>query len=245
MKISIKIVLMGHLRHHLNLKSLQSVKSKYFKIETVEHIDNLPEPKNNDGYLSIVYAKDEISNFLKKTECSGICVGIMNYRFEDNFYMHRVGNNKMCISIAEIDHLLLENEISIENFIIKCIYEAVVFYKIFGNIVDDRVYGFVHRDTRGCLFDLNGDTNDILYNTEKPNICDECCGKINHYSLPSDFLKTIKKELKNIKKPKIKAIEIFIRKYPLFSVLITFVISVVINIISSYLWECIKYLTAK
>lgn len=240
MKTKIKLIILGHLRHSIDLQSLQKTKSNYFTIESLDRINNLPTPVNDTGYLNIVYSKDEIANILNDISFDGICIGIINYGFDDNFYMHRVGNNKMCISIEGIDKLLLENEISLENFILKCIYEAIVFYKVFGSLTDDRVYSFVHRDTRGCLFDLNGDKFDVLYNTEKPTICEECATLFNRYDLPIDFLKIIKKELLTIRKPRIKSIELFIRKYPLLSVLITFLSSTIINIFSNWLWEYFK-----
>jgi hypothetical protein len=165
----------------------------------------------------------------------------MNYRFDDNFYMHRMGINKVCISVFGLENILSEKTISIENFIIKNIYEVFIFYKILKNLTNnDEVYKFVHNDTRGCLFDMNGDKRDIIHNTEKPIICDECKGKISKKSIPKNFLEDIQKELTKIDKPLIKKIENFISKYPLFSVLVTFVFSTVVNLFSNWLWEIIK-----
>ena len=235
-KIEIKIVLVGHVNRIVEVNALKEFTSKYFTINKYEKVANLPPPKKADGFLDIVYSKTEITRLLENVSCAGICVGIMNYSFDDNFYMHRVGENKMCISLSKIDSILLQKDISIENFIIKCIYEAVVLYKIFGTLTDDRIYDFIHRDTRGCLFDLNGDKGDVIYNTEKPIICDECKSKINRGSIPVGLIESIGTELKRIHKPWVKSAELFIKRYPLISIISTIILSTLINLFSSYIW---------
>lgn len=191
--------------------------------------------------MDVVYSKDEVKQLFESVSCSGICVGIMNYQFDDNFYMHMVGENILCISLSKIDSMLIQRDISVENFVIKCIYEAVVFYKIFGSLIDNRIYEFVHADTRCCLFDLNGDRGDVIYNTEMPIICDECKSRISQYSVPVKFIDSLSKELKKIHKPWLKKMELFIREYPLISFVLTFIFSTLINLFSSFLWEYIQY----
>lgn len=239
--IKIKLIIIGHSDRVVNFDLIKKYKSKFFNFSDIERINNLPNPKKNDGYLDIVYTKTEIQTVMKDIEFDGLCIAIMNYGFDDNFYMHRVGNNKVCISIFELESILGEKKISIENFIIKNVYEIFIFYKIVKNLTDNNeVKTFIHNDTRGCLFDLNGDKRDIVYNTEKPIICDECKGKISNKSIPKNFLEDIQRELLKIDKPFIKKVENFISKYPLFSVLVTFIFSTFINLFSNWLWEIIK-----
>lgn len=239
--IKIKLIIIGHSDKVVNFDLIKKFKSKFFNFSDIERINNLPKPVKNDGYLDIVYTKAEIETVMNDIEFDGLCIAIMNYGFDDNFYMHRVGNKKVCISIFQLESILSEKKISIENFIIKNIYEIFIFYKIVKNLTDsEEVYQFVHTDTRGCLFDLNGDKRDIIYNTEKPIICDECRGKISKKSIPKNFLEDIQRELLKIDKPFIKKIENFISKYPLFSILATFSFSTFINLFSNWLWEIIK-----
>lgn len=239
--LNVKLIIIGHSDRVVNFDLIKKYKSKFFKILDIERINNLPSPEKDDGYLDIVYTKAEIQKVMNDIQFDGLCVAIMNYQFDDNFYMHRVGTNKVCISIYGLENILNDKTISIENFIIKNTYEIFIFYKIVKNLTDNNeVYEFIHNDTRGCLFDLNGDKRDIVYNTEKPIICDECKGKISKKSIPKNFLEDIQKELLKIDKPFIKKIENFISKYPLFSVLVTFLFSTFINLFSNWLWEIIK-----
>jgi hypothetical protein len=239
-KIQIKIILIGHLRHSLNLRKIKQFQSRFFEINEIEKISNLPAPKKDDGFLNIEYSREEIKSLLDSVNSAKLVIGIINYRFNDNFYMHRTGNNKLCISIADIDSLLLENNISLENFIMKNIFEVIVLKNTLGTITSDDIYNLAHQDTRGCLFDLNGDKYDVIFNTEKPIICDSCKAFINSKSLPQNFIKNIERELKKIKKPIICTIELFIKKYPLFSVLLALLTSIIINIMSNIIWELLK-----
>lgn len=239
--INIKLIIIGHSDRVLNFDLIKKYKSKFFKFSDIERINNLPNPQKDDGYLDIVYTKEEIQSIMKDIEFDGLCIAIMNYGFDDNFYMHRLGANQVCISIFGLENILSEKRISIENFIIKNTYEVFIFYKILKNLTkNNEVYTFIHNDTRGCLFDMNGDKRDIVYNTEQPIICDECKGKISQKSIPKNFLEDIQQELSKIDKPIIKKIENFISKYPLFSVLVTFLFSTVVNLFSNWLWEIIK-----
>jgi len=239
-KTQIKIVLIGHLRHSLNFRKIKQFQSRFFEINGIKTISNLPTPQRDDVFLNIEYSREEIESLLNSVNSTEFVVGIMNYRFDDNFYMHRTGNNKLCISLADIDALLLENNISLENFIIKNIFVAIVFKNIFGTITNDDSYNFVHPDTRRCLFDLNGDKYDVIFNTEKPIICDSCKASINSRILPQNFIKNIEGELKKIRKPIICTIELFIKKYPLFSVLSTLLTSIIINFVSNIIWKLLK-----
>jgi hypothetical protein len=237
--IKIKLIIIGHSDRVVNFDLIKKYKSKFFNFSDIERINNLPNPEKDDGYLDIVYTKAEIRTVMNDIKFDGLCIAIMNYGFDDNFYMHRVGNNKVCISIFELESILSEKKISIENFIIKNAYEIFIFNQL-RILNDEDENEFVHSDTRGCLFDLNGDKRDIIYNTEKPIICDECKGKISKKSIPKNFLEDIQGELLKIDKPIIKKIENFISKYPLFSVLVTFIFSTFINLFSNWLWEIIK-----
>jgi len=239
-KISIKLIMIGHIDRIVDFDLIQKHKSELFKLDEFHRINDLPSSKNDNGYLDIVYSVDEIKVILSNVKFDGICIGIMNYKFEDNFYMHRIDDNKICISISDLEQILQRKDISLENFILKNIYEIFSFYTIFNSNLGGDVYEFVHEDTRGCLFDLNGDKNDIIYNTEKPIICDECLSKINKKSIPNNFISTIKKELKKINKPYVKILELFIKKYPLLSIGITIIFSTLINILSNFIWKLIE-----
>jgi hypothetical protein len=239
--ISVKIIIIGHLRHQINFRKIKQTNSDFFKIDSnVEEINNLPNPQKNDGYCDVSYSKTEITDILKDVSFMGIVVGIMNERFDDNFYMHRVGDNKVCISLAGIDNILLDNNISLENFIIKNIYEIIVLKKAFSALNEDDIYSLHHLQTRKCLFDMNGDKYDVIHNTEKPKICNSCKSVLNEKSLPSDFINKVEKELKKIKKTTLCSIRMNIKKRPILAVFLSLLSGFFINILASGAWDLLK-----
>ena len=236
-KVPIKIIKLGHIDKIIDFKYIQDFSSVLFSIEEITKIANVTSPQKNDGYLNIVYSSDEVKSMLSNSRCDSLCIAIMDYKFNDNFYMHRVGKNKICISISGVEDILKRKNISLENFILKNIYEIVTLHTHFDKSLPNEIYNFVHEDTRGCLFDLNGDTLDIIYNTEQPTICNECKSKLNQQkNIDIDLLQD---ELNKIKKPWVLATELFIKKNPLFSIVVTILFTTSINILSNYIWSWI------
>jgi hypothetical protein len=242
-KMKISLILLGHANNLFNVNKIRKWKSKIFEVTNIQTIEHLPECEVDDVYLDQKFEKDQLSKLVSCPSESDLAIGIMAYRFVDNFYMHRIGSNCVVVSLHGISDLLSREFISMDNFIVKQIYEASALKCLFKIISTDDVYSLVHRDTRGCLFDLNGDRRDIVYNSEKPILCSSCKAEFKNRQIEEDAISVFESELKKICKPKILQIELFIKKYPLFSVLTTGIIAVSLNLIASALWEFIKILT--
>lgn len=138
-----------------------------------------------------------------------------------------------------IPEILKDDNISVEHFIIKQLYEICAIRHLMNDISSDDVYQFVHMDTRGCLFDMNGERSDILYNTEQPILCDECKGKFKSKQVELEIISQFEKELKRIKKPLLLRIERWIKHYPLFALLISALTAITLNIIANIICKFI------
>lgn len=239
-KVRIKLLFLGHPRHEINKNKLLKFTSKYFQVVGIESIEKLPKAKKNDGYLDVEYSVEEVKSLVTAPKNADLTVAIMNYRYDDGFYLHRLSDSSVCLSISDVGQILINNNILLENFILKNIYEVVAFYLTLPSVSSDEAYEVVHGDTRGCLFDLNGDKSDVIYNTESPSICNECKSFINEKSLPDGFVNSFEKELKRIKKPLLSRVELFIRKYPLLSISLTLISSFMISVFASVFVEFLK-----
>ncbi len=215
MKLKIALITLGHVEHKVNIKKIKNWKSNLFEINSFQRLEQLPESDIDDGYLDHKFTREGLVDYINCPNGSDLAIAIMSNRFSDNFYLHRLNENCVAISIYEIKEILSNENISIENFIIKQIYEVYSLKNLVTNFASKEVYSIVHSDTRGCLFDLNGDRFDVIYNTEKPIICDPCKNQFRTRQLDSKILPSLKKELKRLKKPFIMRVESFIRKYPL------------------------------
>ena len=228
MKTKITLIKLGHVGHLVDFEKLKKWKSNLFEIVEIQCVEHLPNSTIEDGYYDQKYSVEDLKGKISCPKTSDIAVSIMMDRFIDNFYMHRVGSNCAALSLYRIPEILSIKDISIENFIIRQLYEICAFnlYYTFS----DEVYEFVHRDTRGCLFDMNGDRTDILHNTEKPIICEACRGKLKTKQINADTINLFEKELKKIEKPLIQKIERCIKKYPFVSMFISAIVSAIIAI---------------
>jgi hypothetical protein len=234
--ITIKLIFLGNIKNYINLKKIVKWKSKIIKIEAGSIINNLPEPNHKSIFLNQEF-KDEQLKTIVGEDTNELRICIINYSLEDNFYVRRLGNKTAIISIRNINNILSNNNISIENFLLKTIYEIATLYIETENNFTINAYQIPHRETRKCLFDLNGDIIDILQNSEEPIICSECKSRLMSKTLPDNYLYFLEKEIKKIKKRLILKIELFIKKYPFFSLILTVLFTLILNIISNYLYD--------
>ena len=231
---------LGCIGHLVDFNKLSNWDSKIFEITEIQSIEHLSNGDTEDSYLDQKFNKTDLGKIVTHSETSDITIAIMKYRFIDNFYMHRIGDNCVAISLYGISNILNADNISIENFILKQIYEICAIKCLLKDFSDNEVYAITHRDTRGCLFDLNGDREDILYNTEQPIICESCKSIFKKKQVNSKIVLDIEKELKRIRKPWILRIEKSIKKHPFFSVLISGFIAVFLSIIANIIWDIAK-----
>lgn len=239
---NITFVKLGLIDHLFDIRRIRTWKSDFFKVVNIQSIEHLPNTDVNDFYLDQKFTKEQLAGVLNHSNSTDITVGIMAYRFIDNFYMHRINGKSVIISLYGIKDILTTENISIENFILKQLYEISAISCLVNDISSDDVYNFVHQDTRGCIFDLNGDKRDILYNTEKPKICDSCKTEFRTHQVDENTIIKFEKELKRLKKPFIFMVEKFIQKYPLLSVILSGFIAIILNLTASALWDFIKVL---
>ncbi len=240
MKINITLVKIGQVEYLAEYSRITKWKSKLFKIRNIQCISDAPESDVNDEFLDNKYTKEGLKEIVTCPNESDLAIAIIPYRFDDNFYMHRLSNNCVGLSLYGITDILRCEGISMENFILKQIYEICALNYLVEGLSTDDVYNYVHLDTRGCLFDMNGDRQDILRNTEKPIICDSCKNKFGKKQIDPKYISILEKEIKRLKKPFILRIENIIKKYPLVSLAITALTAISLNLISNLIYELIS-----
>jgi len=97
--------------------------------------------------------------------------------------------------------------------------------------------GFTHDDTRGCLFDMNGNKTDVVFSLDSPKICDDCTNRIRNEKVPDNCTNQIKKEIRRIKKkPFYKIIE-FVKNRPIFSIVISAIFGISLSLIATIIYE--------
>jgi hypothetical protein len=236
---NIELIILGCISHLIDFPRIQRWNSKLFKITNIRTVHCLPEPNHVTPFLNQQFMDTQLADILGNDN-DQLRIAIGNCELEDNFYIRRVRPRTAVISVRNPSIYLNEKSISIENFILKNVYEILDMYMETRDLTSERIYSTHHRDTRGCLFDINGDVGDVIYNTEKPLICSQCKSRLEGLNLPNKYVNQLERELKRIRKKKILRLELFIRKYPLVSILLTFLFGVAVNIFSNIVYDKLK-----
>ena len=229
--LNVTIVILGYADSLFDIDLLKKHQSSFFKIYNICIKRILPDPQIHDGRLDIIYSTDDIAKLLKDVT-GDVVVGIIDYPFNRGFFSYGFGHNKYCLSIKNPRFILEKANIRIENFILKSIYKYILFVKS-NNLKS-------HRDTRRCIFDLNGDLRDIVFNTEKAIICNECKAKLEKLNLPQDYITLFEKELLRIDKDTMKKAELWLQSHVYIAMLLSGIASLLISILANILYQ---YLT--
>ena len=234
---NIELIILGSNLHFLDINSIKKHKSNIFKICDLKIVNNLPNPVHESGYLDQEYLDNQLREIVGPDN-DNIRICIINCSLENNFYVRRIFDKTAVLSLWIPKRILDDYNISIENFIIKNIYEMVtMFIESKGKLTSIDAYSIPHIDTRGCLFDMNGDITNVIHNTEKPSICSSCKARLNTKSLPTNFIINLEKELNKINKKFFLNVELKIKKYPMLSLMLTIFLGIIINILSNILIE--------
>lgn len=241
-RIKIEIIKLGETKHNTVINKLATYqkKSKLFEITEIKKV-NLPD---SDSF-SWGYSDRTLLPLLLKTKTNAdIQLGVIDYPIEGNYFGRELTDSIGVISFYQTDMIFNDANLDLLNFLLLTIYQAVVLYSCNKSIKDgeDRLY---HDESRKCLFDMCGLKENIVLSASGPTICYACEAKMRQSTLNEKFITQLKKELKTIKKPMYYRIIDWIKKHPILSLIITAISSVIINVVSSFIFDLILNVVKK
>lgn len=83
---------------------------------------------------------------------------------------------------------------------------------------------------------------DIAIKYSVPNLCPSCIAKIESTAVDKDFIPLLNNEFKSFKKPLFYRIIDFVKERPILSLVITSISTIIINVLSSLLYELLRSL---
>ncbi len=169
-KVKIKLVTIGHLPLHLNLRQVEAWNSEIF--ELIGGIDNFDLRGDSDG-PSWEFSDDLLRERLPAHTGADFLLAIVNVPIEANWYSRRLGNNQIVFTFSQIREFLAWENIPLENAILWVLYAYSLLYRRSGNKIPGlgEALSFTHDETRGCLFDMNGIKSDLVESCNKPVVC--------------------------------------------------------------------------
>lgn len=246
-RLKIKLAQLGHIPFSLNEKKLTSWNSELFIIDKT--IDNYIFQLDSDtefwGYSDKTLEKE-----LPKNSDFDFLLTITNVPLDDAYYARRISDNRIILTLADISDILRYENLKFENYIMRNIYRYSLVYLMYGRRIPtmDENTNFTHDDTRGCIFDFNGNKAELIYSLDKPKICDDCKSKLKgqvQEKIPQQIIEISEKEIKRIRKGLFISLIDFVKKNPLLSLIITFIAGIIMSIIGAWIYDGLKLIICK
>lgn len=236
LKIKINLGIIGYLPFEFNKQTITNHHSDIFEI--VGEIEDFHFNGDSDtefwGYSDQILNKE-----LPKNSEADFFIGISYVPIEDNYYARRLENNRIVLSYYEMYQILNNGHMPLENLLLRVLYAySLVYLRQNNTIPPQREFlGFTHDDTRGCLFDMNGNKTDILFSVDKPIICDDCTNRLRQEKVSDNKISTIKSEIKKIRKKKFYKIADFVKSKPILAIIISAFFGILLSVLAAIIFE--------
>jgi hypothetical protein len=233
-KVKIKLTFLGHVPYALDIKRIEKWESELFEI--VKPIDYYSITKDSDG-PNWQFSDECIESQLPKDFDGDILIAVTKVPIQKNYYARRVANNRICLTFHEMSDVLQYYNIPLENLIFRVLYSASLVYKRYGNRIPEshEETHFAHDETRGCIFDMNGIKSEIIYSTNRPQLCSSCIEVLKTEKIEANLLANIQKELRKIKKSFYYQVTDLIKAYPVWAIILTSLMAIIFGVIGSLL----------
>lgn len=230
----ITVATIGHMPADFDKRKITNWKSSIFSI--TGEIESYSLTKDSDG-LNWEFTDSSLEEVLPENFSGDYLIAIVNVPIELNWYTRRLSKNRVVFTFHEIKEILSHLNIPLENIIYRILYAYTLLYKRSGNKIPmtSEHTNFAHDETRGCLFDMNGIKTDIIHSCHNPIICSNCVENLKQEKVSNEVISKVQKEITKIKKPLFYQITEFVKKHPIWSLIIPAVTAILLGAIGSYI----------
>lgn len=238
-KFKIQLCLLGYQRHLEKINKLQNYQSQLFEVTKCIEIKHLPQSDCDWAYSDKLICRLLTANNVNN-DFVDLCLCFIDQPIEDNYFTRDLpafDDKTVLCSFHQTEEIFAEKNVDLFNYIHGIVLNELVQIATLKKV--DEEY-FLHDDTRNCLFDMCGIKSDIAIKYGAPQLCSECIAKIESNAVDKEFLPLLNKEFKSFKKLLCYRILDFIKQRPILSLIITFIATLLINILSSVIFEWFK-----
>ena len=242
-KTKITVATVGHMPADFNRQKIKKWDSSVFEI--VDGIESYSLTCDSDG-SDWEFTDVALEKLLPSKFNGEFLIAIVNVPIELNWYSRRLSENRVVFSFHEIKEILRFSNTPLENVIYRLLYAYTLLYKRSGNRIPKNVEStnFTHDETRGCLFDMNGNKTDVVYSCHNPIICSDCVERLRREKISDETIAQCQSEIQRIRKAMFFRITDFIKQHPLWSLAISGVSAIILgafgSVLGSYVYEAIK-----
>ena len=239
--IRVRIITIGDIYSELNTARLKEWKSDLFEFCDIIKHDLQHQTDLAWGYSDSLLEKilPKPADFLTNADLSFF---VFDVPLEDNYFSRIISGNRVLISYYEIKDFLTQENIPLENFILKLAYSYVLLYMTdpIGLSMEKEIL-IAHDLRRGCLYDMCGNKKEIVYSTVVPSICNHCKDYLSSNGISDAQIRTASKELKHIRRSAYYSIVAFLKKHPILSIIISGGTAFILNMISDRIYDLLNF----
>jgi hypothetical protein len=238
-KVRIKLITIGGLPQHLDLKTVKSWMSNVF--ELVEDIDRYELRCDSDIRKGWIFSDRLISSRLPRQFDADFLLAIVNVPLQQGWFSRPVEDRKIIFSFHSIKDFLVAKNIPLENAILRFLYTYTLLSLRVGNQLPERKdwRRFNHVQTLGCLFDFNAFEAGITESCNRPIICTECLEYLRLDRVSEQTIANVLKEIGDIKKHFYYRVLDFVKDKPIIALIISSIYAVNLGVIGNYLYSLI------
>lgn len=240
-KFKIQICLLGYQRYLDKIEKLQKYSSKLFEITNCIEIKQLPSCDLEWGYSDKCICQLLTSSKIDNNSVD-LCLCFIDSPIECTYFTRDLSlfdSKTVLCSFYQVESIFNEENVDIFNYIHGIVLNEIVQVAALHEVNEDY---FLHDDTRNCLFDMCGLKRDIAIKYGMPSLCPSCIAKIESTAVDKEFVPLLNKEFKSFKKLLFYRIIDFVKRKPLLSITITVISTIMMNVLSSFLFELLKSL---
>ena len=234
--VRISLVTLGSLKQPVDVRFLSHWRSE---ILTIRHGDSVAHLEDSEGD-EWSYTDKQLERLLAPAAESEITLGLINAPLEDNFYLRRLPENVVVLSLYEMAEIVQYENFSLETFILRIGYELAVLFKAEGRIPATGESTWTHDDIRGCLFDMCSSKGDIVFSLHRPCLCDTCRARVLQKRVDARLLPQLHRELRRIHKTLFYRLTDWIKIHPVLTLALTTLLAFAVNLASSAIFEKAK-----
>lgn len=242
-KVKIKIIFLGHVPHAIDIDKIIKWKSEIFEI--VKPINSVAIVGNSDGE-SWEFLDKNIKEQLPERDGSDVLLAVTNVPLQQNYYIRGLQDNKACMTYEMMADILKSDNIPLENLILRMLYFIALTYKYYGgkSPISGEHIDIIHHETKGCIFDMNGVKTDVIYSLNGPKLCHSCVEALTtkqKHKIEKEVIDKVQGELKKIKKGLYYQLSDFVKRRPIWSIVISSFVAIILGVIGStiatIIWE--------
>lgn len=237
--VKIKLITVGIMPRGFDLDRITSWKSDIFSLDG--NIENY-EFRLSSDLAGWGFSDKNISNLVQTSDEANFTMILVNVPLEENYYSRRISNKCVVCTFYEIRQYLENDNIRITNAVLRALYAYSLLYTEYHQRIPihSENYNFTHHETRGCLFDMTGNKEEIIESCASPIICSECQERLKLQRVANNTIQTASTEIAKIRKDLYYRVIGFVKAHPLCSLLLSTLFATSLGILSSLIATAIN-----